>query len=89
MSGHRADLDALSGPDWYKARFGGQVFRYPSPVELIPSPIVRVSYDLGRRSAVGRKLIAWTKMRSRASGAAGALSVGRGAQPDPISGESE
>jgi lipid II:glycine glycyltransferase (peptidoglycan interpeptide bridge formation enzyme) len=66
LSGGRDDLDALSGPDRYKARFGGQVFRYPPPVELIPNPIVRAGYDMARQTAAGRHLVAWAKRKSRA-----------------------
>jgi SAM-dependent methyltransferase len=39
-----------SGPDWFKASFGGRVFVYPPPVEYIGSPLVRLGYDLVQRS---------------------------------------
>ncbi len=77
LSGRRADLDGLSGPDRYKARFGGRVFRHPQPVELIPSRIVRTGYDLVRRSAAGRQFVAWVKRRSRAGDRARSRSINR------------
>ncbi len=86
MSGRRADLDALSGPDWYKARFGGRAFRYPQPVELIPSPIVRTGYDLARRSAAGRHIVSWVKRRSRAGDGAGSRALSRTGGPGISSG---
>ncbi len=64
-SGRRSDLDALSGPDRFKARFGGQPFEYPPPVELISSPVLRAGYDLARRSAAGRHVVLWAQQRSR------------------------
>lgn len=66
LSDDPVDRDALSGPDRYKARFGGRAYLYPQPVELIPSPLVRAGYDLARRSTVGRRAVAWAKRRSRA-----------------------
>lgn len=58
-------VESLSGPDRYKARFGGQFLHYPQPVELIPSVALRQVYDLLRRSPAGRGLAAWARDRAR------------------------
>lgn len=58
----------LAGPDFFKASFGGQPFRYPIPVELISSPLVRVGYDLARRSPAGSRLVETVKRALRAGG---------------------
>jgi lipid II:glycine glycyltransferase (peptidoglycan interpeptide bridge formation enzyme) len=55
--GGPVDVEALDGPDRYKARFGGTLHRYPQPVELISSPVLRTGYDVARGSEVGRRLI--------------------------------
>lgn len=64
--------DGLPGPDQYKARFGGQLFRYPQAVERIASPLFRTAYDTARRTDVGRSVVEWAKRRAR-SGRAGQL----------------
>jgi lipid II:glycine glycyltransferase (peptidoglycan interpeptide bridge formation enzyme) len=51
------DLDALPGPDRYKARFGGQVCQYPAPVEMFRPAAARMTYDLTRRTRAGRTVI--------------------------------
>jgi lipid II:glycine glycyltransferase (peptidoglycan interpeptide bridge formation enzyme) len=89
LSGGRANLDGLSGPDRYKARLGGQVFRYPQPVEMISSPIVRAGYDLARRSAAGRHIVSWVKRRFRAGDGARIRSLGRSVRPGDASGGSQ
>jgi lipid II:glycine glycyltransferase (peptidoglycan interpeptide bridge formation enzyme) len=82
LSGGPVDAEALSGPDRYKARFGGQVFRYPQPVELIPSAAVRHAYDLSRRSALGRRLAALARDRARSDdGSRADAAVGTAARP--------
>jgi len=49
--------EAISdGPEAFKASFGGEPRLYPQPVELIPSPAVRLGYDLARRSVVGGRV---------------------------------
>jgi lipid II:glycine glycyltransferase (peptidoglycan interpeptide bridge formation enzyme) len=82
LTGGPVDMDALAGPDRYKARFGGQVFRYPPPVELIPSPVVRASYDLARRSPAGRKLVAWAQRMARSGAATRTRPSGQPHEPD-------
>ncbi len=89
MSGRREDLERVSGPDWYKARFGGTAFRYPQPVELIPSRMVRVGYDLARRSTAGRELVFWAKRRSRAGDRARSRSIGPTVRPGVALGGSQ
>jgi lipid II:glycine glycyltransferase (peptidoglycan interpeptide bridge formation enzyme) len=44
----------VNGHDYFKASFGGQPLSYPPPVERFSSTIVRIGYDLARRSALGR-----------------------------------
>lgn len=58
----------LSGPTAFKASFGGLPFRYPVPVELISSPLVRVGYDLVRRYPAGSKVVARAKRLMRGGG---------------------
>src|SRR5690348_9311977 len=65
-----SDSPALRGIDAFKATFGGAPFRYPAPVEMISSPVVRTAYDLSRRWPAGRQLVERTGLRigGRASG---------------------
>ncbi|MCA1671248.1 MAG: GNAT family N-acetyltransferase [Actinobacteria bacterium] len=58
----------LSGPTAFKTSFGGQPFRYPVPVELITSPLVRVGYDLARRYPAGSKFVERAKRMMRGGG---------------------
>jgi lipid II:glycine glycyltransferase (peptidoglycan interpeptide bridge formation enzyme) len=55
----------LTGPEMFKASFGGQPFRYPPAVELLSSRLLRTGYDLSRRSKLGGKLVATTKRLMR------------------------
>jgi hypothetical protein len=59
--------DAWPGPDQAKLKFGGEVFRYPGPVELVRSRLVRAAYDTANTSAWGRALLQRAKadLRSR------------------------
>lgn len=68
--------EGLPGPDRYKARFGGQLFCYPQPVERIALPLFRGAYDTARRSDAGRWVVEWAKRRARS---------GRAGQPRPSS----
>ncbi|MGH3672956.1 MAG: GNAT family N-acetyltransferase, partial [Pseudonocardiaceae bacterium] len=56
------DGDANSGEqpsvDRFKTNFGGTPYRYPVAVEVIHSPILRITYDLTRRWPAGRQLLA-------------------------------
>jgi lipid II:glycine glycyltransferase (peptidoglycan interpeptide bridge formation enzyme) len=65
------DVEALAGQDKYKLRFGGEVVRFPPPVEMIRSPVVRAAYDLARRTTAGRAVVARAKTFARAGRAAG------------------
>jgi lipid II:glycine glycyltransferase (peptidoglycan interpeptide bridge formation enzyme) len=49
LSGNPVNLAALPGPDQFKVSFGGQAYRYPPPVELIGSAILRRAYHLSKR----------------------------------------
>jgi hypothetical protein len=61
VTGGPIDVESLDSPDRYKIRFGGQPYRYPDPVELIPSPAVRASYDLMQGSRTGRAVLAFAQ----------------------------
>jgi lipid II:glycine glycyltransferase (peptidoglycan interpeptide bridge formation enzyme) len=74
LAGSPADIRALAGPDQYKARFGGQVFTYPPPVEMIRPAAVRIAYDLARRTTAGRAVVDRAKLIAR-TGAAAASAV--------------
>jgi hypothetical protein len=62
-----ATLDALldgsgrpehvASADQPKLTFGGSAFRYPQAVELIPTPPLRMAYDLTLRSRSGRRVV--------------------------------
>jgi lipid II:glycine glycyltransferase (peptidoglycan interpeptide bridge formation enzyme) len=43
--------------DRFKTSFGGTPYRYPQPVEMIHSRMLRAAYDLSRRWPAGRQLI--------------------------------
>ncbi|WP_156935123.1 lipid II:glycine glycyltransferase FemX [Pseudonocardia spinosispora] len=47
----------VSGPDQFKAKFGGQVWTYPLAVELIRSRPLRAGYDLLHNSTQGERLL--------------------------------
>jgi lipid II:glycine glycyltransferase (peptidoglycan interpeptide bridge formation enzyme) len=55
LGGEPEPATRLSGPELFKTSFGGEVFRYPEPVELIPSPPLRVAYAFVRRTRAGRQ----------------------------------
>jgi hypothetical protein len=61
-AGGPLDVESLDSPDRYKIRFGGQPYRYPDPVELIPSPALRASYDLMQGARGGRAALAFAQM---------------------------
>lgn len=63
-----ADLDALPGPDRYKARFGGRLFRYPQAMESIRPAPLRLGYDLARRTTAGRSVVTRAKRLARTGG---------------------
>jgi GNAT acetyltransferase-like protein len=44
--------------DRFKISFGGTPYRYPPAVEMIHSPVLRITYDLTRQWPAGRQLIA-------------------------------
>jgi lipid II:glycine glycyltransferase (peptidoglycan interpeptide bridge formation enzyme) len=51
------DLSRLTGPEAFKVGFGPTPFRYPIPVEMISSPLVRGVYDLSMRWPAPRRLV--------------------------------
>jgi hypothetical protein len=59
------DVQALPGPDRYKFAFGGDLFSYPPPVEMIRPRAVRAGYDLARRTRVGRAAFEHVKRLAR------------------------
>jgi lipid II:glycine glycyltransferase (peptidoglycan interpeptide bridge formation enzyme) len=65
LSEGRVDVDALPGQDGYKVRFGGQLFLYSAPVEMIRPAALRLAYDLARRSAAGQALVARARRIAR------------------------
>ena len=69
MADGPVDTSALAGPDRFKVRLGGTGYRYPAPVELIPSPVLRTGYDLVRRSRAGRAAVERVQRSARASSA--------------------
>jgi lipid II:glycine glycyltransferase (peptidoglycan interpeptide bridge formation enzyme) len=60
----------LPGPDQFKTKFGGEVWTYPPAVEMLASPVVRLGYDVLRRSPWGKRLLdaARTALRGGAQG---------------------
>lgn len=52
--------------DVFTASLGGQPFRYPAPVELTSSPLVRAGYDLARHSPAGSRLVETAQRALRA-----------------------
>ena len=61
-----ADSSALTSSEAFKATFGGTPFRYPTPVEMISSRLVRTAYDLSIRRPAGRRLVKRTALLLRA-----------------------
>jgi lipid II:glycine glycyltransferase (peptidoglycan interpeptide bridge formation enzyme) len=55
----------LKGTEQFKASFGGEVFRYPEPVELISFPPLRLAYDFSRRTQAGRRFVEVAKRALR------------------------
>jgi lipid II:glycine glycyltransferase (peptidoglycan interpeptide bridge formation enzyme) len=78
---HAGPADII-GADWFKASFGGVPYLYPQAVEMITAPAIRAGYDLVRRSATGRELLARTKRIVRAGRAP--RSDGPGTPPHPV-----
>jgi glycosyltransferase involved in cell wall biosynthesis/lipid II:glycine glycyltransferase (peptidoglycan interpeptide bridge formation enzyme) len=60
------DLARLTGPESFKIGFGPTPFRYPMPVEMISSPLIRGAYDLSIRWPAGRRLVERTSHSLRA-----------------------
>ncbi|MGH3831676.1 MAG: lipid II:glycine glycyltransferase FemX [Pseudonocardiaceae bacterium] len=65
LAGQCQHSDSWPSSDQTKAAFGGTPYRYPSAVEMINSLPVRTAYDLSRRWAGGRRLVAQATRRFR------------------------
>jgi lipid II:glycine glycyltransferase (peptidoglycan interpeptide bridge formation enzyme) len=65
LGGEPEAATRLTGPEVFKASFGGEVFRYPEPVESIPSPLLRFAYDIVRRTRVGSRFVGLVKRALR------------------------
>lgn len=66
LENNSSDSSALTSSEAFKASFGGTPFRYPAPVEIISSPLVRAAYDLSFRWPAARHLVERTSHRLRA-----------------------
>ena len=58
----------LTGSQTFKASFGAEAFRYPTPMERISSPLVRKAYDLSQDRPATRRLVQQAAHRLRAGG---------------------
>lgn len=67
LAGQCRHSDSWPSSDQAKVAFGGSPYRYPSAVEMINSAPIRIVYDLSRRSAGGRRLVARATRRFRGS----------------------
>jgi len=65
LAGECRHSDSWPSSDQAKVAFGGSPIRYPSAVEMIDSSPVRTAYDLSRRWAGGRRLVARATRRFR------------------------
>jgi lipid II:glycine glycyltransferase (peptidoglycan interpeptide bridge formation enzyme) len=57
LAGHPERTAALTGPEQFKTSFGGEVYIYPEQVELISSPLLRLAYDVSRRTRIGTRAV--------------------------------
>ncbi len=67
LAGDCRHSDSWPSSDQAKVAFGGSPYRYPHAVEMINSAPVRTAYDLSRRWAGGRRLIARATRQFRGS----------------------
>jgi hypothetical protein len=67
LAGECRHSDSWPSSDQAKVAFGGSAYRYPNAVEMISSAPVRTAYDLSRRWAGGRRLVARATRRFRGS----------------------
>lgn len=70
LAGECRHSDSWPSSDQAKVAFGGSAYRYPSAVEMINPAPVRAAYDLSRRWAGGRRLVARATRRFRGSSSA-------------------
>ena len=57
LAGHPERTVALTGPEQFKTSFGGEVYLYPEQVELISSPLLRLAYDVSRRTRIDTRAV--------------------------------
>lgn len=72
VEGGLRDSSTWLGPDRTKMSFGGEVFRYPPPVELIRPRPLQVAYDTCIRSPLGRAVLSRAKLELRTRSGSGA-----------------
>jgi lipid II:glycine glycyltransferase (peptidoglycan interpeptide bridge formation enzyme) len=65
LDGEPEPATQLTGTEQFKTSFGGEVFRYPEPVELISSPPLRLAYDVSRRTRIGNRFVEIVKRTLR------------------------
>lgn len=65
VDGAPGDDTSWNGADRFKLGFGGTVYRYPTPVEMIRPWPLRLAYDLSRRFPGGRTLVRRATQRLR------------------------
>jgi lipid II:glycine glycyltransferase (peptidoglycan interpeptide bridge formation enzyme) len=58
LAGHSESAADLTGSERFKTSFGGEVYLNPDQVELIPSPFLRLAYDIAQRTRGGRRIVA-------------------------------
>jgi hypothetical protein len=78
--------ERLPGPDQFKTKFGGEVRTYPPAVEMLPSPVVRLGYDMMRRGPWGKRLLDAARKALRGGAMIGAQARGRPTRSDAVSG---
>jgi hypothetical protein len=76
LGGGSAGPSEISGPDWFKASFGGTPYLYPQAVERIRSSSVRGIYDLLGRSRRAQDVMQLLRRRVR-GGTASARGLAR------------
>jgi lipid II:glycine glycyltransferase (peptidoglycan interpeptide bridge formation enzyme) len=57
LAGHPEPSTHLTGSEQFKTSFGGEVFMYPDPIELISSAPLRLAYDISQQTRVGGRIV--------------------------------
>jgi lipid II:glycine glycyltransferase (peptidoglycan interpeptide bridge formation enzyme) len=71
IENQRSDVSQLTSSEVFKNSFGGTPYRYPKPVELISSRVVRSGYDLAMRWPGGRRAVKHAAILLRSGGLGG------------------